>query len=100
MLWRNKTINAQKSSQSALTLKDRGFPSLKTPRLLNRAQLEYQVPPLKDCNKPLDLRLMRQDFKVRWSQGYLKIAPLTNHFSCLNERYFVSFSVEYHRDII
>ncbi|BCD47246.1 IS200/IS605 family element transposase accessory protein TnpB [Helicobacter suis] len=95
-------INAQKALKSALTLKDRGFPSFKNSKIAKQSfNWNNQGYSIKDCNKRFKiLRLMRQDFKVRWSRDLPKDCTIKQiTFSCLNERYFVSFSVEYHRDI-
>ncbi len=43
---------------------------------------------------------MYQDFKVRWSRDLPKDCSIKQiTFSCLNERYFVSFNIEYQKDI-
>ncbi|BDQ26636.1 hypothetical protein HHE03_14070 [Helicobacter heilmannii] len=43
---------------------------------------------------------MRQDFKVRWSRDLPKNCAIKQiTFSYLDGCYFVSFSVEYHKDI-
>ncbi|BDR28958.1 hypothetical protein HSHS1_17190 [Helicobacter suis HS1] len=67
-------INAQKALKSALTLKDRGFPRFKNSKIAKQSfNWNNQGYSIKDCNKRFKiLRLMRQDFKVRWSRDLPK----------------------------